>query len=142
MTNRFIKKLFKPRLKAGMQTMDALVGIALLGIILTLVVVNIAPQVSSTRATEAKQQLAHIYSLEKTHFMMNSTYSADLIEIGYEQNKLKAEGGIAYYKIEVIEAGDNGFKVRATSTVDFDKDGQINVWEIDQDQVLKEITKD
>lgn len=52
------------------------------------------------------------------------------------------DGGKANYRIEVVEAGENGFKAQAVSVVDFDKDGAFNVWEIDQDKNLKETVKD
>lgn len=48
----------------------------------------------------------------------------------------------ANYRIEIVEAGETGFKAQAISVVDFDKDGQFNVWEIDQDKKLKEVVKD
>lgn len=38
------------------------------------------------------------------------------------------DGGNANYRIEVVEAGENGFKAQAVSVVDFDKDGVFNVW--------------
>lgn len=47
------------------------------------------------------------------------------------------DGGNANYRIEVVEAGENGFKAQAVSVVDFDKDGVFNVWEIDQDKNLQ-----
>jgi type IV pilus assembly protein PilE len=48
----------------------------------------------------------------------------------------------ANYKVEIVEASPTTFKARATAVVDFDQDGQINVWEIDHSKALKEITKD
>ena len=38
--------------------------------------------------------------------------------------------------------GPGGFVGKATAVVDFDGDGQFNVWEIDQDKSLREVTKD
>ncbi len=73
---------------------------------------------------------------------MNSKYSSDFTEIDFEHVKLVSEGGTGNYKIEIQEATNNRFKATATSVTDFDGDGIFNVWEIDQDQKLKEITKD
>ena len=73
---------------------------------------------------------------------MYSKYSTSLDEIGFEQERLSTEGGQANYRIEIIEASSNSFVANAIAVNDFDGDGEINVWEINQDKVLKEITKD
>lgn len=72
----------------------------------------------------------------------DSRYTDDLEEIGFEQQKLVTDGGNANYLIEVTDVSESGFKARATSVVDFDKDGDYNTWEIDQDKHLVEIVKD
>lgn len=73
---------------------------------------------------------------------MQSRYSSDLKEIGFEQEKLSPEGGNANFRIQLGEADNNSFKATATSVVDFDGDGTFNVWEINQDKQLKEVTPD
>lgn len=52
------------------------------------------------------------------------------------------EGGNANYQISITEANEKGFRATATAVVDFDGDGIFNVWEINQDKELREITKD
>lgn len=73
---------------------------------------------------------------------MQSRYSSELKEIGFEQEKLSTEGGNANFNIQLGEADNNSFKATATSVVDFDGDGTFNVWEINQDKQLKEVTPD
>lgn len=87
-------------------------------------------------------QLTHLHSLEKNYFYMYSKYSVDFNEIGFEQEKLVTQDGNANYQIEILEATMTQFKARATAVADFDGDGSINVWEIDQDKKLIEVTKD
>jgi len=80
--------------------------------------------------------------LEKTYFYLHSTYTTNLVELGFEQEKLTKDGGNANYLIEVVEASSSTFKARATAVVDFDGDGVFNVWEIDENKKLIEVTKD
>ncbi len=126
----------------GLTLMEVLIVLVILGILAMIALPNYSGNVSKAKATEAKLQLGHVQTLAKEYFYANSKYTADVTELGFEQEKLTTEGGTANYKIDVVEAGGNSFKARATAVVDFDQDGQINVWEIDQDKKLTEVTKD
>jgi type IV pilus assembly protein PilE len=121
---------------------ELLVVLVIIGILILIALPNLMPLISRAKATEAKMQLTHLQNLEKNHFYMYSKYSADFNEIGYEHEKLITEEGNANYKIEILEATMTGFKARATAVADFDGDGSFNVWEIDQDKKLIEVTKD
>ncbi|WP_316798404.1 hypothetical protein [Pedobacter frigidisoli] len=48
--------------------------------------------------------------------------------------------GKANYKIEVTATTNNTFTAKATAVADFDGGGVCNVWQIDQDENLMEIT--
>jgi type IV pilus assembly protein PilE len=121
---------------------ELLVVLVIIGILALIALPDQTAVISKAKAQEAKLQLEHLYSLQKQYFYMNSKYSASLEEIDFEQVKLSTEGGNANYKIEIVESGPTGFKARATAIVDFDQDGSMNVWEIDQEKGLKEVTKD
>ncbi len=131
----------KTKLKA-MTLMELLVVLIIIGILVLVALPNLTPLISEAKSTEAKLQLEHIYTLEKTYFYTHSKYSPELTSIKYEHPKLTADGGTANYKIEVVEAGTNLFKARATAMSDFDGDGSFNVWEIDHEKNLKEVTPD
>ena len=113
----------------------------IIGILVLIALPNLMPLISRAKSTEAQQQLVFLYTLEKNNFYTYSKYSASLEELGFEQ-PLVTDGGHANYRIEIVEASERGFRATATAVVDFDGDGEYNVWEIDQDKNLKETVKD
>lgn len=129
------------RLRAFTLT-ELLIALVIVGILVYLALPDYSQVISNAKATEAKLQLEHLYSLETTRFYQRSSYSADLQELGFQQQKLVTEGGNANYKVEVVSAGPNAFSARATAVVDFDQDGQFNLWEIDHQKMLKEVVPD
>lgn len=132
---------FNRKLKAFSLT-EVLVVLVIIGILVLLALPNLMPLITRAKSTEAKVQLEHVYTLEKNHFFERSKYNTDLTEIGFEQEKLTTDGGQANYRVEVIDASTTTFLARATAVVDFNGNGTFNVWEIDQDKNLKEVTKD
>lgn len=129
------------RLKAFSLT-EVLVVLVIIGILVLLALPNLMPLITRAKSTEAKVQLEHLYTLEKNHFFERSKYSTDLADMGFEQEKLTTDGGQANYRVEIVDASTTSFLARATAVVDFNGNGTFNVWEIDQDKNLKEVTKD
>ena len=121
---------------------ELLTVLIIIGILILLALPILMPLISQAKATEAKLQLTHLHTLEKSHFYMYSRYSADLMELGFEQEKLTTDGGSSNYLIEIVNADVGGFLARATAIVDFDGDGVYNVWEIDEQKKLVEVRKD
>ncbi len=121
---------------------ELLVVMVIIGVLVLLALPRLMPQVTKAKTQEAKLQLNHLYTLEKTYFMEYSNYTNNLTKIGYEPETLKSDGGAANYRIEVINASQSGFFARATSEVDFDADGVYNVWEINEAKQLIEVTPD
>ncbi len=136
-----IKLSFKRSLSA-FSLPELLVVIVIIGILVLIALPNLMPLISRAKSIEAQQQLIFLHSLQKTHFYTYSKYSPSLDKLGFEQQPLVTDGGNANYLIEIIEANDATFRATATSVVDFDQDGIFNVWEIDQNKNLVEITKD
>ncbi len=135
------KNTYRKRLNAFTLT-EVLVVLIIIGILILLALPNLMPLITKAKATEAKIQLQHVYTLEKNYFYEKSKYSKDLKEISFEQEKLSTAGGQANYRIEIIDATNNSFRARATAVVDFNGDGNFNVWEIDQEKNLVETTPD
>lgn len=134
-------QLITGKLKA-FTLVELLIVLVIIGILVLLALPRLMPLISRTKSTEAQLQLGHVHTLEKSYFYLKSKYSDNLEEIGFEQEKLVTDEGSANYLIEIVEATAGGFKARATAVVDFDGDGTYNVWEIDQDKNLVEVTKD
>jgi type IV pilus assembly protein PilE len=133
--------LLQKRLKAYTLT-EILVVLVIIGILILLALPNLLPLITKAKSLEAKTQLTHVQTLEQSYFYEHSKYSKDLNEIGFLQDKLVTDGkdGRANYRIEIVSATNTAFTARATAVVDFNGNGTFNVWEIDQDKNLKEVT--
>lgn len=135
--------LLQKKVKAYTLT-EILVVLVIIGILVLLALPNLLPLITKAKSTEAKLQLEHVQTLEKNYFYEHSKYSKDLTEIGFIQEKLTTDNkdGRANYRIEITNATNTAFTARATAVVDFNGNGTFNVWEIDQDKTLKEVTPD
>lgn len=123
---------------------DVLITLIIVGILVFLALPSFLPLVTKAKAQEAKIQLEHLYTMEKNYYYENSKYTTDLTQLNFEQQKLTtdAKDGRANYRIEISQADNTTFTARAVSVVDFNGDGKFNVWEINQDNRLTEVTKD
>jgi len=123
---------------------EILIVLVIIGILILLALPNLMPLITKAKTTEAKLQLEHVAKLEQSYFYEHSKYSSDLVEIGFIQEKLTSDGkdGKANYKIEITAASNTTFTAKATAVADFDGDGTLNVWQIDQDKNIKEIVAD
>lgn len=137
------KHLLQKRLKAYTLT-EILVVLCIIGILVFLALPNLLPLITKAKSTEAKLQLEYIQKLEKSYYYEHSKYSNSLTDIGFLQEKLTTDSkdGHANYRLEITNATTTGFTAKATAVVDFNGNGTFNVWEIDQDKNIKEVTPD
>jgi type IV pilus assembly protein PilE len=126
----------------GFTLTELLVVIVIIGILVALTVPKYLNTTTRAKATEAKLMLKEVYNLEKAYYLENDAYAPTLEALGFEQDKLKTEGGKARYKIALNEVTEAGFTATATAVIDFDKDGTFNIWSIDEQDNLKQVTPD
>jgi type IV pilus assembly protein PilE len=103
---------------------------------------KLMPLISKTKSLEAQTQLKYIHNMQVLYSYSYSKFSNDFDQIDFEAPKTVKDGGNANYLYEIVSANSDGFKVRATAIVDFDRDGIYNVWEIDENGTPTQVTKD
>lgn len=146
-------KRLQIRIKAGQRMLrrhrtgafslaEVLIVLAIMGILIMLVVPNQTGIATRTKSMEAQQELRMLHNLQYAYFLQYSKYSQDLTELNYLPHKLTTEGGTANYRISITESSPTGFKGRAEAVVDFNGDGKMNIWEIDQEGQPKEVQPD
>jgi len=137
------EKTLSKKVKAYTLT-EILVVLCIIGILVLLALPNLLPLITRAKSMEAKEQLGHVQELEQNYFYEHSKYSKDLTEIGFIQDPLTTDGknGRANYRIEITSATNTTFTATATAVVDFNGNGTFNVWQVDQDKTIKEITPD
>lgn len=126
----------------GFTLTELLVVIVIIGILVGLVVPKYMNTTIRAKATEAKLMLNEVYNLQKAYYLENDSYASTLEALGFEQEKLKTEGGKARYKIALVEVTETGYRATATAVVDFNRDGTFNVWSINQRDDLKQEVPD
>ena len=129
-------------MEAGFSLTELMVVLVIVGVLVLLALPKLMPVVTKAKTIEAKLQLKQLFTLEQSYKFEHDRYSQSLGEIGFEQEKLIAQGGQARYRVEILSADEMSFAALATSTVDFDGDGTFNIWKVDETGVVKEQTPD
>lgn len=129
------------KLKAFTLT-EIMVVLVIVGILTLIALPNLTGLFGQAYAVEAKTQLKFIHNLQKNHRQVHFKYTDNLATIGFDAPKTVNEDGEAKYAYEIANAGDNNFVARATAVADFDGDGTFNVWQIDQEGKLQQVTPD
>ena len=121
---------------------ELLVVLVIVGILISIAIPAFMPLIANAKSVEAKQQLKHLHSLQRVYFYEYSTFSDELLRIGFEQDMAQDGSNPNNYDIEIVSATNTTFLARATANKDFDQDGVFNVWEINQDGQLVETVRD
>ena len=134
MKQKQIKSIFKNH--SGFTLTELLVVLVIIGILVLLAVPKFTSVISKTKKTEAKLMLKQVYVLEESYRDEYDRYSVDLLQIGFEQEKLVTDGGEARYFIEITETTDSSFIATATSVVDINRNGVMDKWQINEKKEL------
>lgn len=134
------KKLYKEQ--QGFSLTELMVALVIIGVLVLLALPRLMPVVNKAKATEAKLSLKQVYMLQKAYKFEYDKYSAELPQIGFEQERLITDNGTARYLVEIQNAELSKFVATATSVVDFDDDGIFNVWEVNETGIIREVTPD
>ncbi|WP_019037737.1 prepilin-type N-terminal cleavage/methylation domain-containing protein [Psychroflexus tropicus] len=127
---------------SGYNLQEILIVLAIIGILLLIALPNLMPLISKAKSIEAQTQLKYIYNSQTTYRYMHSRYSEDMNQLDFEAPQTVKENGNANYEYELLEATNSSFKARARAVTDFDGDGILNEWEIDETGVPKQTVKD
>lgn len=100
------------------------------------------PLIAKAKSVEAQVQLKAIYNAQTTYRYMYSKYTNTMEELDFEAPPTVKENGTANYVYQIINADNATFTARAEAITDFDGDGILNIWEIDQNGNPKQVTKD
>lgn len=121
---------------------ELLVVLVIVGILIAIAIPSFMPLITRARSLEAQKQLRHLHSLQKVYYYEFSSFSDDLMKIDFEQSSALDGSDENNYTIEIVSATNTTFLARATAKKDFDQDGVLNVWTINQDGQLEETVKD
>lgn len=121
-----------PHGEKGFTLPEMMIVLVIIGILTLIALPKFMGVVSKAKMTEAKTQLNHLHTLQKSHYYERDRYAKKLSRIGFEQQKLVTNGGDARYKIKIKEANTTGYTAIARAVVDFDNDGTHNVWTVDE----------
>lgn len=126
----------------GFSLTEVLVVIVIIGILVLLAIPKFTAIITRAKSTEAKTILKHLHMLQKVYYYEHNRYAASLADVGFEQVSLVTEGGEARYQIEILRSGSGEYLAQARAVVDFDKDGEYNIWQIDQSGIPRQIVLD
>jgi type IV pilus assembly protein PilE len=119
-----------------------LIVLAIIGILLLIALPNLMPLIAKAKSVEAQTQLKAIYNAQTTHRYIYSKFTNDINSLDYEAPRTVLNNGTANYNYEIMSSDNISFKARAIAVTDFDGDGTLNVWEIDETGILKQTVKD
>jgi prepilin-type N-terminal cleavage/methylation domain-containing protein len=128
----------------GFSLIELIIVVAVIGILAATAIPKYQKILVRVKGSEAKGMLKATLVLEKAYFNHYGRFSDSLDEIGFVQEALVTDDppGRARYRVAIAMANDKALLVTATPVVDFDRDGQCNIWAIDESATMYRETED
>ncbi|CAM2069679.1 Prepilin-type N-terminal cleavage/methylation domain-containing protein [Sulfidibacter corallicola] len=103
----------------GFTLTELLVVIILVGLLAALAIPKFGKTTDQAMELEARLALEKVYQLQNIHYLKNKKYSADLDQLGFEQEELIDDqgNGRARYLIVIERADENSYTARALPQV-------------------------
>ena len=111
---------------------EMLIVLAIIGILLLIALPSLLPLIGKAKSVEAQIQLKALYHSQETHRFLYSRYSEGIAPLDFDPPLLVTQGGTANYSYTILEANATHFLALAEAVVDFDGDGVLNQWVIDE----------
>lgn len=125
----------------GFSMTELMVVMVIIGILALLALPRFMNVTSQAKMAEAKMALRQVHALQSAYFYEHARYAESVEQLGYEPAPTISEGGTARYQIAVSASG-NTYSATATAVEDFDADGTMNVWTVDQTGSVQQTTAD
>ena len=140
------------RNRRGFSLTELMIVVAIIGILAVIAIPNFLKYQARAKQSEAKHNLVAIHASELAYFAEKNTYVADFNAIGFA---IMGSSRLYYYELGRSSSGtlppgctastlDNvsqkGFTAAATGNID--GDATCDVWTIDQNKTLVNVTND
>lgn len=118
----------------GFNLIELAIVILIIGIIASLSIPLYLGFRKKAITIEAKTNLIALYRYEINYFAEHSIFASNLNVLSFAPLSNK------YYNYEILESSETGFTARASANID--SDPELDVWTINDQQVLTHVTQD
>ena len=116
----------------GFSLTELLIAVVIIGILALLALPRFLTVATRAKQTEAKLALRTLHTLQQAHLYEFDRYAADAVQLGFEQEPTVNDGGTSRYRVRIEAADGAHYLAVAEAVVDFDDDGVLDEWTVDE----------